>query len=64
MAISHSPTVLLLDEPFTGLDTKGIEILEEMLMKYSKDGCSMVLVSHQTPSYSTRTIKLERGEIV
>ena len=64
MAISHSPTVLLLDEPFTGLDAKGIEILEELLIKYSKDGCSMVLVSHQTPSYSTRTIKLERGEIV
>ena len=63
MAISHSPTTLLLDEPFTGLDSEGTEIIEELLLKQKKDGCSIVIVSHDELSYSDRTIKLERGEI-
>ncbi len=63
MAISHSPTTLLLDEPFTGLDSEGIEIIEELLLEQKKDGCSIVIVSHDELSYSDRTIKLERGEI-
>ena len=64
MAISHSPTTLLLDEPFTGLDSEGTEIIEELLLKQKEDGCSIVIVSHDELSYSDRTIKLERGEIV
>ena len=63
MAISHSPTTLLLDEPFTGLDSEGTEIIEELLLKQKEDGCSVVIVSHDELSYSDRTIKLERGEI-
>ena len=63
MAISHSPTTLLLDEPFTGLDSEGTEIIEELLLKQKEDGCSIVIVSHDELSYSGRTIKLERGEI-
>ena len=31
MAISHSPTTLLLDEPFTGLDSEGIEIISNFI---------------------------------
>ena len=64
MAISHSPTTLLLDEPFTGLDSDGIKIIEEIILKQKEEGCSIVLVSHETHSYSNRTLKLERGEIV
>ena len=64
MAISHSPTTLLLDEPFTGLDSDGIKIIEEIILKQKEEGCSIVLVSHETYSYSNRTLKLERGEIV
>ena len=63
MAISHSPTTLLLDEPFTGLDSEGTEIIQELLLKQKEDGCSIVIVSHDELSYSDRTIKLERGEI-
>ena len=64
MAISHSPTTLLLDEPFTGLDSDGIKIIEEIILKQKEEGCSIVLVSHETHSYSNRALKLERGEIV
>ena len=64
MALSHSPTTLLLDEPFTGLDTEGIKIIEELLVKSKEEGCSIVIVSHDKHSYSDRTLNLERGEIV
>jgi|TARA_B100001750_G_scaffold67910_1_gene53991 ABC-type multidrug transport system ATPase subunit len=63
MAISHTPTTLLLDEPFTGLDSDGIEIIEKLLTKLRDENCSILLVSHESPSYSNRKVELDRGEI-
>ncbi len=64
MVISHNPTTLLLDEPFTGLDSEGIEIIEKLLKKIKDDGCSVLLVSHESPSYSDRTLKMHKGGIL
>ncbi len=61
MAISHTPTTLLLDEPFTGLDSDGIAIIEKLLTKLRDENCSILLVSHESPSYSDRTVELDRG---
>ena len=63
MAISHTPTTLLLDEPFTGLDSNGIAIIEKLLTKLRDENCSILLVSHESPSYSDRTVELDRGGI-
>ncbi len=63
MAISNTPTTLLLDEPFTGLDSDGIAIIEKLLTKLRDENCSILLVLHESPSYSDRTVELERGEI-
>ena len=63
MAISHTPTTLLLDEPFTGLDSDGIAIIENLLTKLRDGNCSIILVSHESPSYSDRTVELDRGGI-
>ena len=63
MAISHTPTTLLLDEPFTGLDSDGIAIIENLLIKHRDENCSIILVSHESPSYSDRTVELDRGGI-
>ena len=63
MAISHTPTTLLLDEPFTGLDSDGIAIIENLLTKVRDENCSIILVSHESPSYSDRTVELDRGGI-
>ena len=64
MAISHTPTTLLLDEPFTGLDSDGIAIIEKLLTKLRDENCSILLVSHESPSYSDRTVELDRGGIL
>ena len=63
MAISHTPTTLLLDEPFTGLDSDGIAIIEKLLTKLRDENCSILLVSHESPSYSNRKVELDRGGI-
>ena len=63
MAISHTPTTLLLDEPFTGLDSDGIAIIEKLLTKHRDENCSILLVSHESPLYSDRKVELDRGEI-
>ena len=63
MSISHTPTTLLLDEPFTGLDSDGIAIIENLLTKLRDGNCSIILVSHESPSYSDRAVELDRGGI-
>ena len=63
MAISHTPSTLLLDEPFTGLDSDGIAIIEKLLTKLRDENCSILLVSHESPTYSDRTVELDSGGI-
>ena len=45
-AIVHAPVVLLLDEPYTGLDANGAAALSQMLHGLRRDGATMVLVTH------------------
>lgn len=45
-ALVHDPTVLLLDEPFTGLDRVASEVLARLLAEVMKRGGISVLVTH------------------
>ena len=45
-AIVHGPAILLLDEPYTGLDAGGAAAVSEMLHRLRADGATMVLVTH------------------
>ncbi|MEE9116162.1 MAG: heme ABC exporter ATP-binding protein CcmA [Thermoplasmata archaeon] len=45
-AIIHKPKILLLDEPYTGLDLNGRKILTEMLREFQKQGITTVMVTH------------------
>jgi heme exporter protein A len=45
-AIVHRPSILLLDEPYTGLDAAGAAALTTMLRSLRKTGSTMVLVTH------------------
>jgi len=45
-AILHSPRVLLLDEPFSSLDQKGVDILSQILLEEKAKGCSVLVVTH------------------
>ena len=63
IAIAHSPTTLLLDEPFTGLDDEGSEIIEQHLLRLKEDGCSILLSSHDDISFADRTLELDQGAL-
>src|SRR5256714_2492177 len=45
-ALVHDPTVLLLDEPFTGLDRVAAETLSRLLAQHAAAGRATVLVTH------------------
>jgi heme exporter protein A len=46
-ALLHSPSILLLDEPFTALDTMAAERLRTDLRARLEGGAAMVIVTHQ-----------------
>ena len=45
-AIVHAPRVLLLDEPYTGLDEAGAAALTAVLVELREGGATLVLVTH------------------
>ena len=63
IAISHSPTTLLLDEPFTGLDDEGSQIIEGHLLRLKSNDCSILLSSHEDISFTDRSLELEEGAL-
>lgn len=45
-AIAHDPQLLILDEPFNGLDPVGRHQMTELLVDWAKQGRSLLLASH------------------
>ena len=45
-ALVHDPLLLLLDEPFTGLDVPAAERLRELLVERQRRGLGLLLVTH------------------
>jgi ABC-2 type transport system ATP-binding protein len=45
-AFAHGPDLLILDEPFNGLDPIGRHEMTEMLQQWIRDGKSLLLASH------------------
>lgn len=47
MAILNKPRLLILDEPFSGLDPINAELFKDVIREYKKDGCMIIFSSHQ-----------------
>ncbi len=65
-ALIHDPKLLILDEPFLGLDEVGKKSLLELLAEMKKEGCTIICATHepeQFSSLSTQTVRLEEGKI-
>lgn len=63
-AILHRPTVMLLDEPETGLDPAGVELLDEVVMR--DPGVTVLAATHlveRTEQWATGVLRLERGRV-
>ena len=45
-AIMCNPSLLILDEPFNGLDKQGVQEIHNVLLDMNKNGCTIILTSH------------------
>jgi heme exporter protein A len=66
-ALLHEPALLLLDEPYTGLDAEGLKILAMQLRGAKSQGKTLVLTTHdfaQGLAACDRAFILNRGRIV
>jgi heme exporter protein A len=65
-ALVHSPSLLLLDEPWTGLDAASAERLSQVLSEERARGAIVVVVSHEpemAAKLGARCVELVEGRI-
>jgi ABC-2 type transport system ATP-binding protein len=63
----HEPSILVVDEPFTGLDPINIVLVKEILRERSRAGGLVVLSSHQMPMVEAlcdRVALIHEGRLV
>jgi heme exporter protein A len=66
-AVLHRPHVLLLDEPYTGLDAQAVDVLTALLSELAGKGGAILLTTHRLDralSTGQRVLVLHRGRLV
>ncbi len=66
-AIIHNPELLVLDEPFSGLDPVNTELLKNVIIELVKNGTYIIMSSHQMHSieeFASNILILNKGETV
>ncbi len=65
-AFLHDPSFLILDEPFTGLDSKSVKNLENILLRLPAQGKALLFSTHdfdQGAALAGRLIALRAGRV-
>jgi heme exporter protein A len=66
-ALIHRPSILLFDEPSTGLDPLGIAWLVKALRDVHGTGCTVIMSLHgesEVSALATRAVRLDAGSLV
>ena len=65
-AILHRPSLLLLDEPESGLDRQSVEALADLLKEWTQSGRSVVMTTHNVDlglAWGSRVAVLANGKL-
>ena len=65
-AVLHRPSILLLDEPYTGLDPHATDALSALLSELAGEGCTILLTTHDLErglAVGNRVVVLSRGRV-
>ena len=66
-SLLHQPSLLILDEPFSGLDPVNVEMLKSAILDFQKEGATIVFSSHRldhVEELCDNMSILDRGKIV
>ena len=66
-ALSHNPKILIMDEPFVGLDPKAVYDMKEIMKKMAKEGKSIFFSTHildVAEKLCDRVAIIKKGKIV
>jgi ABC-2 type transport system ATP-binding protein len=66
-ALLHRPEVLILDEPFSGLDPVAVDALSKVLVGEARRGATVLFSSHQldlVEDLCERAVVVDRGKVV
>ncbi len=67
IAVMHNPELIILDEPFSGLDPVNAKILKDVILELVKQGKYIVMSSHQMTQieeFCTEVVILNKGVTV
>jgi heme exporter protein A len=65
-ALCHNPSLVLLDEPWTGLDAASAKLLERLTLEMTERGAIVIVVSHEAglaARLGARELRLQAGRI-
>ncbi len=65
-SLLHDPELWILDEPFSGLDPDGCDVLCEAIRTYRDRGGTVILVTHQTQlgeALATQVVRIAAGRV-
>ncbi len=65
--VLHGPEVLLLDEPYTGLDPNAVQMLTDLLLELAREGRTVLLTTHNLEralEVGQRLVVLTKGRLV
>jgi ABC-2 type transport system ATP-binding protein len=66
-AVAHDPDIVILDEPFAGLDPVGVELLREAILELKEAGKTILFSTHvmdQAERLCNRVAIIDRGRLV
>lgn len=65
--ILHNPSIIILDEPLSGLDANSVIIVKELISKLAKEGKTIFYCSHMmdvVEKISDRIVLIDQGTII